>query len=154
MRYFVITLILGAVIGFGCAKAFDQSAVASAPPEVDDVFTPGALLGLAHFEVEEGTDLDAFGEHLRANYYPVWQEAYDKMGMKFIPVEVEKGDKVGTYGFIIYIPDLETRNKYFTTEGWTDAFNKIVEKADAPPFPEDFEGFIQSNHYGDHIMFP
>ena len=53
MRNFVITLILGAVIGFGCAKVIDQPAAAESPLVIQELIKPGVRFGTAHMQVEE-----------------------------------------------------------------------------------------------------
>ena len=156
MKNFIVTLFLGAAIGFGCAKVTDQPVVANNPVQSEPLLKPGALIGVVHFELEEGADSDAFGEYLNNTYFPAWKEAYDNSGsgITFFPLLGERGEKEGQYGALFIHPSLDVRNQYFPADGFTEAFQEIADEVSVPIFPDEFDGYVGAVHLGDQLLYP
>ena len=155
MKNFVITLVLGAAIGFGCAKALDQPAVAESSIVLPDLLKPGARFGIAHFNVEEGTDLEGFEDYLQTEYMPKWNAVWDKTGsgVRGHMVKGIGGDQAGKYGFILIFPDNETQQKYFSEDGMSDELMKLRDEIGIETYPV-FEGYLGEEHLGDQLILP
>ena len=155
MKNFVITLVLGTAIGFGCAKAIDQPVIANTAQEMDDLVKPGAVFGVAHYVLPEGTDEEAFEKYMADEVMPAWQAAWEKAGtgIKIYLIKRERGDNENKYGFFIHYPNAETRNRYFPGTGATDEYNELVAGIEIPDLAETYEG-LEMVHLGDQIFLP
>lgn len=154
MKNFVITLVLGAAIGFGCSKALDQSAVAETPMVLQELIKPGTRFGTAFMHLEEGADVEAFEDHLMTDWLPKWKKAYDLTGTgtKVFLTKVVQGENAGDYGWITIFPDDDTRSLLFTPEGeFTESLSNAVEEAEVHIQP-DFPGYAGWTHHGDVIV--
>jgi len=133
MRNFVITLVLGAVIGFGCAKAIDQSATASEAEVVDIaednmVIEPGTVLAIKYLAPKEGVDIAEFKKFLLEENYPAWQAAMP--GTRPYLIEGDRGDKAGELAMLWVFKDEATRGNYWDSEDGSnlESFDKIMEE--------------------------
>ena len=157
MKNGIVLTLIGVAIGFGCAKALDQPAVADSAQEMVDQLKPGAVFGLMHIEVEEGVDMNELQNYLATETIPHLNRAWEKTGsgIKNYLVQGERGAKEGMYGVLFYFPDLDARNRFFPTEGPRDEYDKMVAEGEfPPPFEETIEGYQGVIHLGDHIILP
>jgi|GEM_PF-3104449 len=156
MRNFVITLVLGAIIGFGCAKAMDQSAVAESSVVLPDLIKPGARIGLAYINVEEGIDQDAFENYLKTDYLAKWNEAYSKTGTgtKGFLMKGVQGANEGKYGWFVIFPDDESYNQMFSNQAPGETLSRYMEEVGLTSPGPQFAGISSQTHLGDAIILP
>ena len=151
MKNFIATLFLGAVIGFGCAKTIDQSAVAEPKGSLADVIKPGMRIGMAYLNVEEGVDLEAFEHFLSTDYLRKWGNAYRMAdpNIQSLLLKVIGGPNTGKYGWMAVFPDNQSHARLFTESGQTEILSKALEEAGVQSIEPVFPGYVDWNHLGD-----
>ncbi len=151
MKNGIIFILIGVVIGFGCSEVSDQTAVADAPIALQELVKPGARIGMAYLNVEEGTDLEAFENYLATDYMAKWQKIYEAAGTetKVFLTKIVSGESEGKYGWITIFPDNETHELLFTPGGQTDLLTNAIEEVGLESFAPEFPGYVDWTHHGD-----
>ena len=152
MKNFVITLVLGAAIGFGCAKALDQSATASQAVEVDTKVIPGGRIGVTYYDLSEDADLDAFENYLSTDLLPKWNQIFAEIDAKFFPIRGVLGEHEGKLGFVAVFGDNDRHAELFP-DGPSDELLQKMEELDIGFLPE-FDGFQGSLCHTDGVILP
>ena len=131
MKNFVITLILGAAIGFGCAKITDQSANAetthaSKMSSLLESLSPGTVVSVRVGEIKEGVSKED-AKQIGKEWLAAWNEV--QPDVKWLMAEIDTGEHAGQPGMITIMADDEIRKSYWPGDGsgGTEKLTKVTE---------------------------
>ncbi|MEZ4698870.1 MAG: hypothetical protein R2834_00960 [Rhodothermales bacterium] len=143
MKNFVITLLLGAAIGFGCAKAIDQPAVAEtaqAPSANEFAALPeGTIVSVRFLEINGELNKEEALE-IGKELSDVFNEAVPGVTWQMTGF-MNFGQHAEHLGMLTLIPDLATHNSYFSGDEsakWRTISERPEVKAAMAKYEETF----------------
>ena len=115
MKNSIITLILGASLGFGFTKVLDQPVIAGVANSPETVIKEGAVLDITLIELNEETTEKEFEEHMLQERIRAHNEVMSDT--KSFLLKNRTGEMVPQYAILTYSPDTNVREKYGFIDG-------------------------------------